>query len=33
MPDNALAIEKIKKYLVENNLKQVDLAVTYNKEP
>lgn len=33
MPDNASAIEKIKKYLVENNLKQVDLAVYYEKEP
>ncbi|HEQ1414189.1 TPA: hypothetical protein ACQKUJ_001672 [Streptococcus pyogenes] len=33
MPDNAIAIEKIKKYLLDNNLKQVDLAVTYGKEP
>lgn len=33
MPDNASAIEKIKKYLVDNNLKQVDLAITYGKEP
>lgn len=33
MPDNTIAIEKIKKYLLDNNLKQVDLAVTYGKEP
>ncbi|CND93091.1 TPA: hypothetical protein VA365_001769 [Streptococcus agalactiae] len=33
MPNNASAIEKIKKYLSDNNLKQVDLAVTYDKEP
>lgn len=32
MPDNTVAIEKIKKYLEDNNLKQVDLAVTYGKE-
>ncbi|MCK1213230.1 hypothetical protein [Streptococcus uberis] len=32
MPDNSVAIEKIKKYLEENNIKQVDLAVNYDKE-
>ncbi|ERL07981.1 hypothetical protein HMPREF1231_0461 [Streptococcus pyogenes GA06023] len=33
MSDNTVAVEKIKKYLLDNKLKQVDLAVTYNKEP
>ncbi|GAB6638558.1 hypothetical protein BOVMAS10_12010 [Streptococcus uberis] len=32
MPDNTVAIEKIKKYLEENNIKQVDLAVNYDKK-